>query len=120
MPTETETCISIECECNGIFTYSIEEGEVVEIIPAPQADVAGPGAYVYGTVLDYPTHVAIAWHLQMSDNASGPWEDTGSTTTFNDGQFGQFGDDPHFGKWFRLRYHTTNGISQWSTNPAFR
>lgn len=120
MATETETCIALECECDGIFTYVIEGDDVVEIIDAPQADVAGPGAYVYGTVLDYPTHVAIAWHLQMSDNETGPWEDTGSTATFNDGQQGQFGDDPHFGKYFRLRFNTTTGVSQWSTNTAFR
>lgn len=120
MPTETENCIALECECDGIFTYVIEVGEVVEVIDAPTASIAGPGTYVYGTVTDYPTHVAISWDLQMSDNATGPWEDTGSATTFNDGQVGQFGDDPNFGKYFRLRFHTTTGVSQWSTDIAFK
>lgn len=121
MATETDDCVVLECCLPDSMGYSIEVEIETESIGEPLALVAGPGAYVYGEVQDYPTHVATSWDLQMSDNSDGPWVDTGSATTFEDGQVGQFGDDPNFDKYFRVRFHVANGgISEWSTNQAFR
>lgn len=121
MATETDDCVILECCNDDPMGYSIEIEIEADDIGEPLALVAGPGAYVYGEVQDYPTHVAVSWDLQMSDTADGPWEDTGSATTFNDGEVGQFGDDPNFNKFFRVRFHVDGGgISDWSTNSAFR